>query len=377
METPVHEIFLMFLFPFHIEPSANHIISLWILLREVFETKDLKILRELLTTPSVSGNEGDLRALIRGYIKPYVDEMRVDALGNLIAVKKGEGKRKIMIDAHMDEIGFLVSSVDEEGLVRLTPVGGVFVPYTIAQEVQILGEEPILGVVQGIRRKRGEEEKFPQLESLYVDIGAKDKKEAEKYVREGQVACYNQTFKEICGGKIMGTGLDNRSSVFLLIEAIKEVEAGKNDLYFVFASQEEVGLRGSLVAAYSINPEAAIVLDVTYAWYPPFEKHEVPVELGKGPAIAVAPNIDGKVLSAILRAAEREKVERQTEVAGRWTGTDTDYICISREGVRCGLISIPLRYMHSPREVVSLKDLENTLKLLKGTLQELEEVDLN
>ncbi len=197
-------------------------------------------MKELITTPSVSGNEGDLRAMIKEYSKEYVDDLRVDALGNLIAVKKGEGKGKIMIDAHMDQIGFAVSSITEEGLLKLTPIGGIFVPYSISQEVLILGEEPVEGVIQGIKRKK-EENKFPELEALYVDIGAKDKSEAEKYVKLGQIACYFPTFKELCGKKVMGTGFDNRSSVYLLIEAIKEIEPKKYDLYLSSQLKRKLG----------------------------------------------------------------------------------------------------------------------------------------
>lgn len=307
----------------------------------------------------VSGNEEDIRQLIITEVSPYVDEIRVDALGNLIAIKKGPGK-KLMVAAHMDEIGVMATYIDDKGFIRFSAIGGVYTPYALAQKVRFRN-----GTVGAVFY----EEKLDDLKSikfshLYIDIGATSREEAEKSVRIGDTACFEG--KAIRQGRwVMGKAMDNRSGCAVAVKTIQSKPETDHEIYYVFTVQEELGLRGAKTAAYGIQPDIAIALDVTSTGDTP-EGVKMEVACGKGPAVKIK---DRSVIShpevrnLIVNAAEKLNVPLQYEILEHG-GSDPGTIHLTAGGIPSGAISIPCRYVHSPVETVNLDDLENAVKLL-------------
>jgi len=339
---------------------------------------DYNVLKDLVKVPSVSGREELVREVIVRHLKPHVDEIRTDALGNVIAIIKGSSERKVAIECHYDQVGFIVKSIEKSGLLRIEPIGGVDVRTIIGSRLIIWGrEKKIPGVVAGVKPVHLEEKKeqIPKIGELYVDAGFDSSEDASKYVRVGDVATYDLQYMELFNDKIAATGLDNKISAFIMIELARRVQdIGDWNLYLVFTSQEEVGLRGARTAFYGIYPEMAISLDVTHAQYPPISQSKVPIELGKGPAVMIAPAVHPKVLKLLEDAAQIGSVGVQYETAGRFTGTNLDAIQVTRSGIPGGLVSIPLKYMHTPLEVASKKDVESTITLLESFLRLIKEI---
>ena len=239
----------------------------------------LNVLEKATQINSVSGSENEIRKFISDNVKKYCDELSVDAMGNLIAHKKGSGK-KIMFAAHMDEIGIIVTDIDDKGFVRFSSVGGLNLRNLVNLRVRFAnGVEGVIGA---------EEESFkdkPAISKLYVDLGAADKKEAEKIVSIGDTASFVGGFVK-CGDNVVSKALDNRVGCAILMQALSEIKDCENDLYFVFTTQEEVGLRGAKTAAFAINPDIAVAVDVTDTGDTP-SAPTMAIELGKGTAIKV------------------------------------------------------------------------------------------
>lgn len=322
-----------------------------------------ELLKKLLTTYSPSGNEDRVRELIKNEVKDYVDEIEEDNLGNLICRKKGNGKR-VMIAAHMDQIGLMVTDIEKEGFLRFTNIGGISPLMSYGQKV--IFENGTVGVVYAEEKKELAKIK---LENMYIDIGATNKEEAMGLTNIGDSCVYYSEYVENENQVISGA-LDDRIGCYIAIEAIKNLPKTDKDIYFTFTVQEELGLRGAKTAAYSIEPDLGIALDITGAGDTP-EANRFAVSLGKGAAIKARDNsiiVNPKVKNLMVETAKEKKIDYQIEVL-EFGGTDSGAIHLSREGVLSGVISVPTRYVHSPVEVISKKDVISCIDLLTAILE--------
>ncbi|HHT65659.1 MAG: M42 family metallopeptidase [Caldicoprobacterales bacterium] len=313
-----------------------------------------------------SGKEEAVRQAIQQEIKDYVDEIHEDVMGNLIAVKKGNGSgRKVMLAAHMDQIGLIVTNIDENGFLRFSNIGGVS-PFNVLHR-RVVFQNGVTGAVS--YETELEEIKNLKLNKMYIDIGAASREEAKKLVQIGDIAVYHAPMADR-ENRFFGCAMDDRAGCAVLVETIKAVKNSPNELFFVFTVQEEVGLRGARTSAYSINPDIGISLDVTITGDTP-KSRPMAINLGDGPAVKVKDSsliCHPMVKNLMIQRAEEAGIPYQLEVleAG---GTDSGAIHLSREGVPSGVISIPCRYVHSAHEMVDKNDLENAVKLLTRILE--------
>ena len=318
----------------------------------------LKILEKMTQINSPSGNETEIRSFITEEIKQYCDEIYSDVMGNLIAHKKGGGKR-IMFAAHMDEIGIIATAIDEKGFIRFSSVGGLNLRNLVNLRVRFAnGTEGVIGAQEEAFKDK------PSLDKLYIDIGEDNKKETEKKVSIGDTASFVGGFVK-CGDKVVSKALDNRAGCAVLMAALSEIKESANDLYFVFTTQEEVGLRGAKTAAFDIQPDIAVAVDVTDTGDTP-DAPTMAVELGKGAAIKVMDRsvmCDADVRIKMIETAKKNKIPYQLEIMTDG-GTDAGAIHLTRAGVKTGGISVPTRYIHSPSEMASVSDIENCVKLV-------------
>lgn len=315
------------------------------------------LIKDLVESWGPTGFETEVTEKIRAYIADRVDECTVDALGNLIAHKKGSGK-KVMFSAHMDEIGIVVTYIDDDGFLRFSNVGGLNVLTMLGGRVRFAN-----GTIGVIGREKGELKDLT-IDKMFIDIGAANKEEAEQKVSVGDFAIFHREFADL-GQRLVAKSMDDRIGCAVLVEAIRRLDHSDNDLYFVFSTQEEVGLRGARTAAYGIDPDLGIAIDVTRTGDTP-EAPRMDVSLGKGAAIKVKDAsviAHPKVKQLMVRLAEANRIKHQLEVleAG---GTDAGAIHLTKSGVPSGTISIPCRYVHSPSEMVDLGDVENCVELV-------------
>lgn len=317
-----------------------------------------ELLSKLVKIYGPSSKEDRIREFISDEIRDYVDDIRVDALGNLIAHKKGQGK-KVMISAHMDQIGMMVIDIDENGFLRFTNIGGISPYYSYGQ--QVIFENGTVGVI--FAEPLDDMSKL-KLDKMYIDIGAFSKEEALEKVSIGDICIYKSDFVE--NDKVVFTPyLDDRVGCFVAIEALKQIKEPHNDLYYVFSVQEEVGLRGAKTAAFSIEPDLGISLDVTGHGDTP-KARRLAIGLNKGTAIKVKDRsliAHPYIRETLVKLAEDKEIPYQMEVL-EYGGTDSGAIHINKEGVPSGVISIPTRYVHSTVEMASKEDINNSIKLL-------------
>lgn len=327
-----------------------------------------EILENLTQLNSPSGNETEVRECIISMVKPYCDELYTDAMGNLIVHKKGKGT-KIMLAAHMDEIGVIATDVDDKGFIRFASVGGLNTRCLVNMRVQFGN-----GTVGVIGAQEEEFKDNPETDKLYIDIGAGNKDEALKYIKIGDSAAFLGDMISR-GDTIVSKALDNRAGCAVLIDVLHNIESSGNDLYFVFTVQEEVGLRGAKTAAFSIEPDIAIAVDVTDTGDTPAAPN-MAVSLGKGTAVKVMDRsviCDADVRIKMIETAKKNNIPYQLEIMTDG-GTDAGAIHLSRAGVKTGGVSIPLRYVHSPSEMANLNDIKASLKLLQKLVTETWEV---
>jgi len=325
-----------------------------------------QLLKALTETFGPSGYDDEVRKVILKEVKPLADEVRVDALGNLIVRKKpaanSKNPKRIMLAAHMDEIGVIASHIDRKGFVRFTNVGGTFGKYTLGARVRFMNG--VTGVV-GYDRLEQVDTALP-INKMYIDVGATKKEDCP--VKVGDFAAFERSYMEI-GDRLVAKSMDDRSGVAVLIETLRGIKSTANDLYFVFTTQEEVGVRGAGAAAYGIDPEIGIAIDVTATGDTPASLKMV-MELGKGPCVKFRdPGMlsDPRVIDWMITTAEKAKIPYQREVL-LVGSTDAREIQISRSGVMAGALSIPCRYVHSASEMVDYNDLKNSVKLLTAML---------
>lgn len=323
-----------------------------------------ELLRELCMTDGISGDEGAVRDLIISKIKG-VCEYRVDNLGNLICFKKGKKRprKKLMICAHMDEVGFMVTYIRSDGTLSFGNVGGVDPSVVIGRQVRV-GNNRLNGVVgsTAVHNLSSEQrEKAPKTDSLYIDIGAESKEEAEKYVSLGDCVYFDSEFTELGGSRIKAKALDDRAGCAMMIQLLHEKP--EYDTYFVFNVQEEIGLRGSTVSAFSVAPDFAIVLEATTAADIDGVSGDKRVcVLGNGPVVSFMDRSTIYDKELYQLAFDIATCQTKTMIAG---GNDAGAIHISGNGVRTIAISLPCRYLHSPSSVIELSDLESSYKLVK------------
>ena len=318
-------------------------------------------LKNLTQAFGVSGYEKQVREIILEEMKGYADEVTIDALGNLILFKKGTGchKKKIMMSAHMDEIGFQVLKIDDRGFITARALGGIPIQASVMNRVQFRNG------VQGIIANNCDFDGLKNIKKLYIDIGASSKEEAETFVKIGDVGCYVGEYLELKGHNICAKALDDRIGCYILAETLKKVTTPYHDLYFVFSTQEEVGLRGATVAANRIQPDLGIALDVTISNdYP--NSGDGANKLGGGTAIKIS---DGSVIcdeylvDAMIECCETHQIKYQRDVIDGG-GTDAGAINRSHLGVRCAGISVATRYVHGPNAVVNMDDVHASIDLL-------------
>ena len=332
---------------------------------------DFELLKTLCMTNGVSGDEDRVRDIILSEIRPFADSIDVDSMGNIIAFKKGkkQPEKKLLISAHMDEVGFIVTHITEEGLLKFDCVGGVNDSAAFARYVRI-GKNNIPGVVCSAPLhllKKDERRKNPPISSLYIDIGAKDRQDAEKYVSLGDTAAFDAPF-DCCEGRVISKAIDDRFGCMVLIEMLRsELEY---DMYFSFVVQEEVGLRGAKAAAFSVDPDFAIVVEATTAGDVPFAEDEKRVCVVDGGAVVTfmdRATIYDRELFALVNAcarAEGIRVQTKTMIAG---GNDAGAIHSSRGGVRTVAISLPCRYIHSSSGLAYVTDMDAVLSLVRSS----------
>ncbi len=316
-----------------------------------------KLMNELSDIFSPSGREKTVCEYIKNIVKDYVDEVTVDVMGNLIAHKKGAGK-KIMFSAHMDQIALLVTGIDEKGFIRFTNVGGI-PPYKILDQRVVLGN----GVQGVVCAEKIDNYATLKLSNLFIDIMATSKEDAEKHVKLGDMFVSKTSYYENEHG-VMCNALDDRVGCYVLIEALKAGIKSENDLYFVFSTQEEVGLRGAKTSSYAINPDLGIALDVT-ATGDSLDGIKMDVKLHAGAAIKIKDAsciVPTKVIDLMTEVAKENDIKYQYEVL-EFGGTDAGAMQLTREGVLAGTISVPSRNIHSGNEIVSKSDVNECVKL--------------
>jgi endoglucanase len=339
-----------------------------------------EFLQRLLSTPGPSGNEGVAAKVWREEAQAFA-EVRGDRMGNSFATLNAGGSPRVMLSGHIDEIGLMVTHIDEKGLLRFTGVGGWDPQVLVGQRVRVQTEN---GEVAGVIGKKAihvmepeERKKVSEIKSLWIDVGAKDGDEAKGMIRVGDVGVLDQDLLELLNGRIASRSLDNRMGAFVVLEALRllsEEEGVDAEVVAVASVQEEIGLYGARGAAFGLDPVAAIAVDVTHATDTPgVSKNENGDHaLGSGPVIKRATNLSPIVSEGLIAAAQEASIAYTLEADSRSTGTDADAIQFTRAGIATGLVSAPNRYMHSPNEIVDLGDLEDCARLISAYVQKLD-----
>ena len=339
---------------------------------------DVKLFKEICEAPGAPGFEDKIRKIIIREVKPHVDELSIDNLGSVIAVKKGKSdEKKVMAAAHMDEIGFIVSHIDSNGFIRFQTLGG-FDPKTLtSQRVIIHGKKDVIGVMgsKPIHMMKAEERNKPsKIEDYYIDCGM-SRKDVEKLINIGDPITRQRELIEM-GDCLNCKSIDNRVSVYILVETLKRLNSIPYDFYGVFTVQEEVGLRGANVASHHIDPDFGIALDTTIAYdLPGAQEHERVTELGKGTAIKImdaSAICDTRMVKFLKDTADKHKIPWQPEILAAG-GTDTAGIQrMGKQGSIAGAISIPTRHLHQVIEMAHKKDIVHSIELLMHTLEEID-----
>ena len=330
-----------------------------------------KYLKSLVECHGTPGFEERVQELFRERVKDVSDRVHTDVMGSVTAIRNESAPVRVLLDGHSDEIGFMVTYIDDNGYLWFIPSGGWDPEVVISQRVLVHTKSgPLSGVIgkKAIHLMSPEErKKKSELSSLWIDIGAADGDEAKKHVRVGDPISMDAPFREVLGNRVVAKAFDNRTGLFAVSETLRSLSDDLNvAVYGVSAVQEEIGLRGARTAAYAAEPHVGIAIDVTHATdYPDVSKKKHgDIVLGGGPVIARGPNINNKVFDRLVKVAEEKDIPYQLEAEGRGTGTDANVIQLTRAGVATGLLGLPLRYMHNPCEMMHFDDLDNMVALL-------------
>ncbi|HWD18125.1 MAG TPA: M42 family metallopeptidase [Verrucomicrobiae bacterium] len=335
--------------------------------------ESLKFLEQLVNTPSPSGHEARGQRVWLDYVKPFADETFSDAYGNTVAVLNKGGSPRLMLAAHADEIAMNVNYIDERGFIYVRKMGGIDPAITRAQRVVIHARGgPVKGVVGNVAphlTKSDGERKAPKMDDLFIDIGVDSRAAAEKLLRVGDPLTLADAFEPLRNDLVVARAFDNRVGTFSVAEALRELSEGGKcgaEILAVSNIMEEVGLLGARQIAYTLKPDAALVVDVTHATdYPTVSQHQHgDVRIGRGPTLTHGGCNHPEMVARLEAVAKAQKIKLQHEAISNSSGTDTDVIFWTRGGIPSALVSLPNRYMHSPVEVVSLRDLEQIPRLL-------------
>lgn len=346
--------------------------------KSILTKKSIDFLQKYLNNASPTGYEWNGQKLWMDYLKPYVDEFITDTYGTAVAVINPRAQYRVVIEGHADEISWYVNYITDNGLIYVIRNGGSDHQIAPSKVVDIHGEKGIVRGVFGwpaIHTRNRSKEEAPKPENIFIDIGAKDKKEVEKMgVHVGCVITYPDEFHILNKDKFVCRALDNRMGGFMIAEVARLLHENKKKLdfglYITNSVQEEIGLRGAQMIAERIKPDAAIVTDVTHDTTTPMieKKEQGYAKIGEGPVIAYAPAVQQKLRDLVIKAAKDADIPFQRAALSRATGTDTDAFAYSNCGVASALISLPLRYMHTTVEMVHKKDVENVIKLIYESL---------
>ena len=347
------------------------------------EAKAHDFLKELLSTPSPSGYEEAIQAVVREYVAPFADTVSTDVHGNVIACKNPDAPLRLMFAGHCDQIGLLVTNIDEAGFIYTQTIGGWDPIQLVGQRMTIWadgGPLPAIIARKPIHLLKDDERKQPvKQEDLWLDIGAKDKAEAASLIRVGDPVTLELGYQAMRNNLANAPGMDNRTGLWVVMEALrcvseKELNCG---IYAVSTVQEEIGLRGARTSAFGVDPQVAIAVDVTHATDCPTidKRQQGDVALGKGPVIYRGPNMNPVVTKRLLGLCDDLELPYQLAAIGRATPNDTNSIQITRAGIATGLVSIPNRYMHSAVETISLDDIDRSADLLAAFACSLSEDD--
>ena len=345
---------------------------------KILDAKSKKFLKEYIDNASPTGYEWKGQKIWMNYLKPFVDEFLTDTYGTAVGIINPKANFRVVVEAHSDEISWYVNYITDNGLIYVIRNGGSDHQIAPSKWVNIHTDK---GIVKGVfgwpaihTRKPGKEEP-PKLENIFIDIGAKNKKEVESMgVHVGCVITYPDEFETINKNKFVCRAIDNRMGGFMIAQVARLISENKINLpfglYITNSVQEEVGLRGAEMIAKNIKPNIAIVTDVCHDTTTPMinQKEQGSIELGKGPVISYAPAVHNKLRNNIIEIAKSKKIPFQRLASSRYTGTDTDAFAYSNGGVASALISLPLRYMHTTVEMVHKKDVENVIMLLYETI---------
>ena len=333
---------------------------------------------EICSNQFVSGFEYSNSHILKKYFEPYTDSLDRDKIGSYIFKSNGTNDTKIMLAAHIDEIGLMITSILDGGYLRFTSVGGINAASLVAQDVTVYGKENIFGVI-GIKPPHvtsDEERKKPiKTEDLFIDTGY-SKEYLEKTVNIGDIAVIKREPVSLSGNVISAKALDDRACVAVMLETAKELKklSHKSNIYYTATSQEETGCRGSKTSGYMINPDIAIVLDVGFGMTP-----DMPPEtasLGKGPVVAIGGRLNPMLTKKFIAVCKEYNYKIQYEAVPGASGTDTESLQINREGIPCILLSIPLRYMHTSVETVDIEDIKNAGRAIARFINEIDNSDL-
>ena len=334
------------------------------------DSKDF--LRQLVETASPSGYEHDVQKLVRERIQPWCDSVRTDVMGNVFGTRHAEGRPRIMLAGHCDQIGFIVQYITDEGFLYLEPIGGVDPVVATSQRVSIMTRN---GLVAGVIGRKAihlmdeeDKKKVPKMHDLYVDIGATSKAEALQLVAFGDAGVFLQPYIELANERAVSMAFDNKMGTWIVTEVLRLLHGREFEACVIGVStvQEEIGLRGAHTSAFSSEADVGIALDVAHGTDTPGIEKKMAGDftVGGGPMISRGANINPRVFEVLVATAEAEGIPYQVASAARGTGTDANAMQLSRGGMATGLLSVPLRYMHTPNELLALEDLQNTARLL-------------
>jgi endoglucanase len=329
---------------------------------------------ELLLARSPTGAEYEAQAVLDRHLKPAADTYAKDPLGNRIATLNPGGNPTLLLAGHMDELGLIIKHVDKDGYLYFDTLGGHDRAIISGRRVSILAQD---GIVKGVTGKRAihlmnakERDTLPEIHQIWIDIGARSREDALKRVRLGDPAVYDTGFELLSGSVGAARAFDNKTGCYVVAEVLRRLAAQREKLaakvVSVATTQEEIGTRGAITAAYAVDAHIAVAVDVTHATDAPDSDHKRfgEFKLGAGPTISRGPNINPLVFDRLIACAETAKIPYQIETEPVPTGTDARALQMARGGVATGLLGIPLRYMHTPNEVVDLEDVEKTVQLL-------------
>lgn len=332
-----------------------------------------EILFKLTKENGVAGDEFSAATLALNMLKSYTDDIKVDDFSNVIANfgERKDNKKHIMLDAHIDEIGLIVTYITEDGFIRVSNCGGIDRRLLLAQQVEILGNEKVYGVTTSTPPHLEEDStKTPKLEDIYIDTGF-TKSQLEEKISLGDKIVFSNTPQNLLGKNVTSKCLDDRSGVITLLRVADMLKDEKLDCSYsiVFSSQEETGERGARTAAYKINPDIAIEVDVSFAKTIGDSSSTSTGDLGKGGMIGIGASLSRDLSNKLISLAKENNIPYQVEVCGESFGNNSDVIGVTRGGVKCACVSIPQKYMHTPVEIVNIDDIENSAKLIAEFLK--------